>query len=128
MKKYISNGRDYVLFLTVDGKPYTVRFRDMGAYENCGVFVTNDKSVAEALEHHPRFGDYFHLAEGEIKDEKDEPIKVHQFDASYPFVKRTQEAIKMLVTKHGVKSGTLNNKADVIAKAEELNISFPNLG
>lgn len=124
MKKYISNGREYVCSINIGGHIRYIKFRDMGQYANRGVFVTNDPSVANALEAHPRFNQCFFLVDGEIEEKPKQEVRV--FDYTYP-VKRTQDAIRILIEQHGVKEGEIKKKADVLLKAEELNIAFPNL-
>lgn len=125
MKRYYSIGRSYVATVKVNGVSRFVKFKDMGQYMNRGVFVTNDEELAKALEASVRFNECFFLDGGEIdKVEEVKPPRV--YDYTYP-VKRTQDAIRILIEEHGVKQGTIKNKAGVLEKADELNISFPNL-
>lgn len=124
MKKYLSTERVKTIFIPVAGEMYSVRFRDMGQKANCGVFVTNDKNVADVLERHPDFNKYFFLESGEVAEE---PKPEHVFDKEYPDVHRTQEANKVLVSEYGIDKETLKSKEDALFVASKLNISFPNL-
>ena len=124
MKKYLSIERVKTIFIPVAGEMYSVRFRDMGQKANCGVFVTNDKNVADALERHPDFNKYFFIESGDVEEE---PKPARIFDKEYPDVHRTQEANKVLVSEYGIDKETLKSKEDALFAAEKLNISFPNL-
>lgn len=124
MKTYYSKGREYNIYVMMNGKPFAVRFRDMGQRLHRGVFCTDNKELAAALESHPRFNDMFFLVEGTIEP-KEEP-KPRVYDYTY-HARRTQDAIRILVEMHGVDRDELKRKADLLKKADELNIAFPEL-
>ena len=124
MKTYFSKGRNYIANVNVNGKPVFVKFRDMGQYLNRGVFSTNDPDLAKALESSPRFNECFFLDGGKI--EVIEETKPRKYDYTYQ-VKRTQDAIRILVECHNIEQGTIKTRQEVLEKADELNIAFPNL-
>lgn len=124
MKTYFSKGRNYIANVNVNGKPVFVKFRDMGQYLNRGVFSTNDPDLAKALESSPRFNECFFLDGGKI--EVIEEPKPRKYDYTYQ-VKRTQDAIRILVECHNIEQGTIKTRQEVLEKADELNIAFPNL-
>lgn len=126
MKKYISKFRTYSLFLFVNGKSNAINFHDLGKLSNCSIFVTNDESLQKALEADARFGtDYF--CDGGEEEQIEEKKPEREYDKVYEFVNRTQMAIDILVKDHGQKRSEIKNKADVLQKADELNILFPKL-
>lgn len=110
--------------LPMGGGTRVVRFRDMGAHANCGVYVTGDAAVAAAIESHPDYGRYFYLESGTI-EEASVPARV--YDKVYEEVRRTQEANKVLVQEYGIDKEVLKSKEDALRVADGLNISFPNL-
>jgi len=124
-KRYVSNDRHYCLNIALDGHPYQIRFRDVGNDRRYGIYSTNSPAVADALEKDGNFGKYFFL-EGGCITEKVEEVKPRVYDQTYP-VKRTQDAIKILVEIYGVDETTIKKKSQVLEKADELNISFPEL-
>lgn len=124
MKRYLSTERIKVLSLRVGGALRTVRFHDMGAHRNCGVYVTNDASVAAAIEAHPDYGRYFYLESGTIESEV---VPARVYDKVYEEVRRTQEANKVLVQEYGIDKEVLKSKEDALHAADKLNIGFPNL-
>ena len=124
MKTYYSKGRSYIANVKVKDKPVFVKFRDMGQYYNRGVFSTNNPELAEALENSPRFNECFFLEGGKIDVIVEE--KPRQYDYTYQ-VTRTQDAKRILVECHNIDADSIKNRRDVLEKADELNISFPNL-
>lgn len=116
--------RNYSTFVKVDSATRRISFRDRGLLDSFGYYICTSETVAAALRKHPAYGDVITCEEDETKAEE-APARV--YDATYPDVKRTQEANKILVEQYGVPKEQLKSKADALAKADELNIAFPNL-
>lgn len=104
-----------------------VNFHDMGQYAGTSVFCTSDNELAKALETHPGYNNDFYLAEGQPQD-IEKPISTkHEFDKVYAHINKTQEAITVLVQKHGCSRDDIKSMFDVVRKAKELNVSFPQI-
>lgn len=101
-----------------------ISFTPKGAPDFYGYYYTSDEAEIQALREHPYFGSIITLPEEE--EEVVEPKK--EYKATYEEVKRTQDANKVLIEKYGIAKEQLKSKADAVRIAEELNISFPNLG
>lgn len=121
----------YTTFLVVNGVEHAIRFVPKGAPYKHGCYVCTDENVAKALHKHPSYGTIFvEESTGMIADRPAELLKEKNYIASYPEVTKSQEAIAILVDKHGVDADSLKslkNKAAVKEAAEKLNISFSNL-
>jgi len=136
-KTYKSSSRNLVLFLTVRGRVRCIRFSDMGATYKYSLFTTDDAKTQEALENSKKFNKEFFLLKSSEQEKKptigeEGPETVAQqpkrkIEASYPKVKRVQEAVAILEEKYGVEPGTLSKKADVLRVANQYNIEFPDL-
>lgn len=129
MKTYISTGRSFSLFLTINGRTELVRFRDMGPVERCGKLSTGNEALIKALEAHPFFGTRYKLAPGFNPGEEVAavPKEVHAYAAEYPDVKTSQKAKQILTKEYGVDKDTLSSRQTIMAAAAKLNINFPNL-
>lgn len=127
MKTYIAAGREYIVFVKVLGKNRMISFRELSE-PNCHrcSYTTNSPIIAEALEAHSDFNKFFWLVEGEIEKEEEAPAP-RVYDKVYDQIHRTQDAKKILEEEYNILRETVKGKADVLAIADELNISFPNL-
>lgn len=123
MKVFISNVQSYVTTIIVDGIPKRIAFEAKGKPYFHGEFITYDEKLANALTHHPQYGEVFSL-QGEDKKVEEEK---RTYNAVYDEVKKTQEAVQVLMDKYNLKKEGLRSKNDVLQAADELNISFPNL-
>lgn len=99
---------------TAKGSPYTYGY----------LYVSKPDEVA-ALKKHPYFGSIITI----VNDDTPAPAeKSKKYEAVYPEVTKSQEAIAILAEKHGVTDAAgLKTKAAIKDAAEKLNISFPNL-
>ena len=127
LKIYRSHG-PLSSFVKVGSQAHSVTFHDTGERNNTCEFRTSSEALQNALEHSPSFNRSFFL-HMEQKEETEVSAKkqVHKYDAEYPEVKKIQDAIKVLTEKYGVVDEQFGSKKDVLRKASELNISFPNL-
>lgn len=93
-----------------------------------GSFMTKDKEVQEILENHHRYNVDFKLIkeEDEQKDEeKSKSSKSSKKEISG--IKTVQDAKNYLREQYDLKTEDVNTKDKVLAKAEELKISFPDI-
>lgn len=103
---------------------YRVRFIPRDKPYNYGIYATSDKDLIAAIRKHPNFGTII----TEQPCDSTEPVTEERvYDATYPEVTKSQDAKTILAEKYNVEAAKLRSKADIHAKADELNISFPNL-
>lgn len=123
-KKYKSaSGVEYNFYVRVDGKEQFVSLNGPGTM----IIVTSPK-LAIAIENSGHFkSGKIVLASvvGNMNIPSPE-VKPKVSDNSYPEVKNMGDAVEVLVSKHGVKESDVARKAQVLAKAEELGVVFPN--
>lgn len=123
-KKYKSaSGVEYNFYVRVDGKEQFVSLNGPGTM----IIVTSPK-LAIAIENSAHFkSGKIVLASvvGNMNIPSPE-VKPKVSDNSYPEVKNMGDAVEVLVSKHGVKESDVARKAQVLAKAEELGVIFPN--
>lgn len=123
-KKYKSaSGVEYNFYVRVDGKEQFVSLNGPGTM----IIVTSPK-LAIAIENSGHFkSGKIVLASvvGNMNIPSPE-VKPKVSDNSYPEVKNMGDAVEVLVSKHGVKESDVARKAQVLAKAEELGVKFPN--
>ena len=116
--------RNYSTFVRINGATHRISFRDRGLLDSFGYYLCTSDAVACALRHHPAYGDII-ICQDEEHPAAEAPVRV--YDAEYPDVRRTQEANRILAEEYGIDKALLKSKADALAKANELNIAFPNL-
>ena len=123
-KKYKSaSGVEYNFYVRVDGKEQFVSLNGPGTM----IIVTSPK-LAIAIENSGHFkSGKIVLASvvGNMNIPSPE-VKPKVSDNSYPEVKNMGDAVEVLVSKHGIKESDVARKAQVLAKAEELGVIFPN--
>lgn len=119
-------GRELTLFFKINNHIKSVHFTDMGTTSKEGVFSTDSEALANAMLKSKQSGRLYYLASGEKKESAPDAPKVEPV-ATYPEVKRVQDAIKILVEKYEIEEDTISNKSDVKRIAHSLNISFPSL-
>lgn len=126
MFRFKSTVKSYTVFVTLDDNTSRkVSFSQFSNMQNYGMYYCHNDKIAEGIRKLPTFGSIITEIEEKAKDVQ--ASNVRQYQATYPDVRRTQEANKVLVNKYGVDETTLRTKADAVAAAEKLNICFPNL-
>ncbi len=103
---------------------YRVRFVPRDKPYNYGIYATSDKDLIAAIRKHPNFGTIITEQPSEIVET---PEEERVYDATYPEVTKSQDAKTILAEQYNIEAAKLRSKADIHAKADELNISFPNL-
>jgi len=124
MKVYRSVYYNHLTYIKVDGKPFKIVFGGGmiidGKMIN-GTFSTNDENIQKAIENDPRFGSIFNLVEtydeNKVEDSQKEIVSG---------ITDIQSAREYLIGK-GVDHQELNNPKNILKKAEELNLSFPDM-
>lgn len=119
-------GRELTLFFEINKHTRSVHFTDMGTTSKEGVFSTDSEALASAMLKSKQCGRLYYLASGKKKESAPDSPNVEPI-ATYPEVKRVQDAIKILVEKYEIEEDTISNKSDVKRIARSLNISFPGL-
>ncbi|WP_099465553.1 hypothetical protein [Parabacteroides provencensis] len=107
--------------IVVDGKIVVyVEFKD----EN-HTFRTSDEIYQKALEGLPCFGKLFKLSEsvGESEIKKDPIVELKEL----PEITDWQDAKDLLRKDYGVPHQSLNTPENILKKASEFGVSFPNL-
>lgn len=124
MAIFKSNRMNHCVSMRINGVNRYFDFLPKGREYTCGICVVQDPKIAAALHKHPMYGiDFVELEEAKVETKQEK-----KFVAVYPDVTKSQEAIAILVEKHGVTDAAgLKTKAAIKKVAEELNISFPNL-
>ena len=106
-------------------KEARVHFTDRCTAFGGSVFVTSNPKEQEAIEASADF------KKGVIYlDEVYAQVKPNTITVEYPEVTKVQDAvevIKQVSAEKGVEYATIRKKEDVITKANELGVSFPNL-
>lgn len=123
-KKYKSaSGVEYNFYVRVDGKEQFVSLNGPGTM----IIVTSPK-LAIAIENsgHFKSGKIILASVVGNMNIPSPEVKPKVSDNSYPEVKNMGDAVEVLVSKHGVKESDVARKAQVLAKAEELGVIFPN--
>ena len=121
-KKYKSaTGVEYNFYVSVDGSEYLVSFNGPGA-----ILIVSDPKMAKAIEASVHYKSKKVVLAGVVgKQEAGEEEKPYAGDA-FPDVKNMGDAVEVLTTKYGVEESEIARKAQVLAKAEELGVKFPN--
>lgn len=116
-----TTGVEYNFYVGVDGKEEFVSFSGPGAV----VFV-EDPKLAEAIEESDLFKKRKIVLVSVVGDSIDENKAAERIGDEFPEVKNMIDAIEVLTTKYGVNESDIGRKAQVLAKAEELGVRFPN--
>jgi hypothetical protein len=116
-----TTGVEYNFYVGVDGKEEFVSFSGPGAV----VFV-EDPKLAEAIEESDLFKKRKIVLVSVVGDSIDENKAAERIGDEFPEVKNMIDAIEVLTTKYGVNESDIGRKAQVLAKAEELGVIFPN--
>lgn len=123
-KKYKSaSGVEYNFYVRVDGKEQFVSLNGPGTM----IIVTSPK-LAIAIENSGHFkSGKIVLASvvGNMNIPSPE-VKPKVSDNSYPEVKNMGDAVDVLMSEYGVSEADLALKKDMLAKAKELGVKFPN--
>jgi hypothetical protein len=108
-------------------KDVQVHFTDRCTAFEGSIYITSNLKEQEAIEASADFKNgtiRLHESYGEV-EEKNNAIAVE-----YPEVTKVQDAVEVLKqvsAEKGVEYATIRKKEDVITKANELGVSFPNL-
>lgn len=116
-----TTGVEYNFYVGVDSKEEFVSFSGPGAV----VFV-EDPKLAEAIEESDLFKKRKIVLVSVVGDSIDENKAAERIGDEFPEVKNMIDAIEVLTTKYGVNESDIGRKAQVLAKAEELGVIFPN--
>lgn len=127
-KKYKStSGIEYNFYVRVDGKDHFVSLNGPGT-----MLIVDDPKVANAIERSRQFTSgkiALVSVVGNMEAPSPTPVKEVKpvvADHSYPEVKNMGDAVEVLISKYGVKESDIARKAQVLAKADELGVIFPN--
>lgn len=93
-----------------------------GPIKRNGRFATDDPAMQKAIESDSGYGSMFVRVDNGPTDEKEEKVEKTKVVAQ-----NVQEARDYLIANHGLTPEDLPNKATVLEKAKELNISFTNV-
>jgi len=123
MKRYISYGRERIIFVKVLGKNRMICFKEIAGQNRICVYSSDSEAICSAIEENPEFNKTFFLEDTTAKAEiKDGP---RVYDKVYDTIKRTQDAKSILETEYGIDRSTIPGRAEVLAEADKLNIDFP---
>ena len=128
-KIYGTSSAELSTIINVGGIPRRIEFTGgvpSGVSRVSARFVTSDIRLQDAIESDPRYGELFFLeviSPIQSKDRLASNGKVKE----YNYITRVQDAINVLVTKHGVQLDSLKSKQDVKEAAKKKSVSFPNM-
>lgn len=112
--------------MRINGAIYRIKFVPREKpYNDTGMLAVGDPVLANAIRKLPYYGKIITEVE-ESAPVQEEPQK-EEYVASYPGVTGSQQAIAILVEKHGADATNLKGKAAVKEAAAKLHIEFPNL-
>lgn len=122
-KKYKSvTGVEYNFYVGVDGTEKFVSLNGPGA-----ILIVKDHKLAEAIEKSKFFKSGKIKLVSVVGDTSEETAKDADTNIEeFPDVKNMGDAVEVLTTKYGVKESDIVRKAQIMAKAEELGVRFPN--
>lgn len=128
-KIYGTDAAELSTVINVGGTPMRIEFTGgvpFGVSRVSARYATTNKAIQDAIESDSRYGTLFHL-ETMTPVQTAEKVVTNGKVKEYNYITRVQDAINVLVVKHGVALDTLKNKKDVRDAAKKNNISFPNL-
>lgn len=128
-KIYGTAAAELSTIINVGGTPTRIEFTGgvpFGVSRVSARYATADKKMQDAIEADPRYGNLFFL-ETMTPVEVQEKVVSNGKVKEYLYVTRVQDAINVLVVKHGVALETLKTKKDVKDAAKKNNVSFPNM-
>lgn len=117
-----TTGVEYNFYVEVDGKERFISTNQPGAS-----LMVHDKKLAKAIEESNAFKNgkiYLEHSVGDAPEEIDIPVE--KDIKEYPDVKSVGDAQQVLVEEYGVAEEDIPFKKDVLAKAKELGVKFPN--
>lgn len=115
-----TTGVEYNFYVEVDGKERFISTNQPGAS-----LLVHDLKLAKAIENSNAFKSgkiYLEQTVGEIEDETPTETETQE----YPDVKTVGDAQQVLMSEYGVLEEDIPLKKDVLAKAKELGVKFPN--
>lgn len=121
-KKYKSiTGVEYNFYVQVNGKDVFVSMNAPGS-----TLIVDDPELAKAIEQSPHFKDNKIVLASVVGDVKEVSKEINQELKEYPDVKNMGDAVEVLAVLYNVPESEITRKAQVLEKAEELGIIFPN--
>ena len=121
-KKYRSaTGVEYNFYVSVAGKSRFVSLDSPGA-----TLIVRDMLLAKAIEESNTFKTGKIYIEGTVGDIPEEDMTDTAEPKEYPEVKVLGDAMDVLMNEYGVAEEDIPLKKDVLAKAKELGVKFPN--
>ncbi|KAF5034752.1 hypothetical protein DSECCO2_592820 [anaerobic digester metagenome] len=121
-KKYKSaTGVEYNFYVSVDGSEYLVSFNGPGA-----ILIVSDPKMAKAIEASVHYKSRKIILASVVGEQASQDDETPTIGDAFPDVKNMGDAVEVLTTKYGVGESEIARKAQVLAKAEELGVIFPN--
>ena len=121
-KKYRSaTGVEYNFYVSVAGKNRFVSLDSPGA-----TLIVRDMNLAKAIEESNTFKSGKVYLESTVGDIPQEDITEPMDTKEYPDVKTVGDAQQVLMSDYSVAEEDIPLKKDVLAKAKELGVKFPN--
>lgn len=113
---------EYNFYVKVDGKEHFVSTNQPGS-----TLLVRDMKLAKAIEESNAFKNgkiYLEHSVGDAPEEIDIPVE--KDFKEYPDVKSVGDAQQVLIEHYGVAEEDIPFKKDVLAKAKQLGVKFPN--
>lgn len=121
-KKYKSaTGVEYNFYVSVDGSEYLVSLNGPGA-----ILIVSDPKMAKAIEASVHYKSRKIILASVVGEQASQDDETPTIGDAFPDVKNMGDAVEVLTTKYGVEESEIARKAQVLAKAEELGVIFPN--
>lgn len=121
-KKYKSTtGVEYNFYVLVNGKERFVSLNAPGS-----TLIVDDPELAKSIEESDHFKSKKIVLAGVVGDVQETSSDVEQEYTEYPDVKNMGDAVEVLTVEYKVPESDVARKSQVLEKAEELGIRFPN--
>lgn len=121
-KKYRSaTGVEYNFYVRVGGKDKFISMNAPGS-----TLIVDDPELAKAIEESEHFKSKKIVLAGVVGDIKETSTDIDPEQKEYPEVKNMGDAIEVLTTMYNVPEAEIAKKAQVLAKAGDLGVIFPN--
>ena len=132
-KTYGMNALEVSTTFRVNGKTVRVSFTDgvpTGIGKRSARYTTEDPVMQAAIEADERFNETIFIERiwnVEAKKKAEVKGKGKEAFTEYPYIKRFQDAVNILVSKYKADINALQNRADLKAACEKYKVSFPNM-
>lgn len=131
MIKLRSKCQSLNIAVRVDDITVRIQFTPKGTPYMYGYYYCKDDKVFEAIKATPEYKSGMIYPETDPNapqtESKKETTPTREYAATFPGIKRTQEAKKILVEQYHIAAESITKKEDAINAADKLNISFPDL-